>query len=275
MTGATSGFGVEWVKALALTKQFDVYVLARDQKKYKKLLTQLPVSVQNLLHFVKCELDDFESINQAVNELGSKLSCVDLLINNAGVFQNKMPQFSKNGIELTFAVNHLAPFILTHSLLPLLKSAKIANIVNTASFQHRKGTLNWDDIEYKNSSFNPMRSYQQSKLCNVIFTIELARQLKEENINVNCFDPGIVDTEMTKTSLPTFLKAIYPLLKKLIIRSPKKGAETGIFLSLIEDDQRISGHYFHDKKVKPAKKIAYSKDIAEKLWVYTSKYLTN
>lgn len=265
MTGATSGFGVAWLRKLASDQSHEIYVLARSQDKFQSVLSEFPGSQSKQVHFVHCELDSFSSIRQATQQLLNQIQHIDVLINNAGVFSGKQRTESQDGIELTFAVNHLAPFLLTNLVLEVLDKSESARIINTASFQHFPGSFDWEDLTFGNRDFNAMQAYQQSKLANVVFTLDLARRLNNRSITVNCFDPGIVNTTMTVTTLSSFLRRIYPVLKYLF-RSPEKGAETGLYLSLNDAVADQSGGYYRDKKLKSPSVTASSSDVAQKLW---------
>ncbi|MEM6429559.1 MAG: SDR family NAD(P)-dependent oxidoreductase [Deinococcota bacterium] len=268
MTGATSGFGVSWLKGIAAQQTHDIYVLARDQHKFQRLLSELPKRQAQRVHFVQCQLDSFSSIQQAAQQLKQTIDHIDVLINNAGVFSGEQRTESQDSIELTFAVNHLAPFLLTNLVIDLLDKSPSARIVNTASFQHFPGVFDWEDLTYQHRKFDAMKAYQQSKLANVVFTLDLARQLKPWGITVNCFDPGIVNTSMTVTSLSPFLKRMYPMLKYLF-RTPEKGAETGLYLSLNDALSGQTGGYYRDKKLKRPNKMATSLEVAQKLWEHS------
>ncbi len=265
MSGATSGFGVSWFKELVKTGEFEFYILARNHEKIRHLLSNIPEHFLINIHPVCCDLSSIDSIYKAIKELKQKVSRIDLLINNAGVFPGKSRQESVDGFELTFAVNHLAPFLLTNLLMSELKASPAARIVNTASFQHLSGKIQWEDLNYSHSRYSAMEVYRQSKLCNVMFNHALARRLDNTNILVNCFDPGIVDTSMTRNSLPFLVQRLYPVLKRLI-RSKEKGAETGVFLSAASLSEPASGQYFKDKQKKTEHSLARSIESGRRLW---------
>lgn len=228
ITGATSGFGVNWLYLLDKTKKCRFFVLGRDKARFDKLTRSQPL--QNKVSFIQCELDSLVSIGNTVDEIKKKAGAVDYLINNAGVWSSDDITMSKDDIELTLAVNQLAPYVLTGKLLPLLKKSESASIINTASFRHKDAKVALHDIELRHN-FDAEQAYCNSKLYTVLFTKKLAFLLRDRNISVNCFDPGIVDTPMLAQAFPKYLRSVFPLFKRLFARTPDKGAETGVFLT--------------------------------------------
>ncbi|GLX79873.1 short-chain dehydrogenase [Thalassotalea insulae] len=264
-TGGTSGFGVNWLYRLDSEKNAIFYVLGRDQAKFSNLVSFRPF--KNTVHFIQCELDSFASIQKAVEEIKTKTNRVDCLINNAGVWSNDDKPTSQDDIELTLAVNQLAPFILTGKLLPLLKNSSCANIINTASFRHKDARVDLDDIQLM-ANFNAEQAYCNSKLYSILFTKQLASLLNNTQVSVNCFDPGIVDTPMLSQAFPSSLNFIFPMFRRLVARTPDKGAETGIFLST---KTHTTGGYFKDCKLKKPSKQAMSSSLSDWLWTESEK----
>jgi len=246
MTGVTSGLGAEWLYQLDQTESATFYILARSPDKCQRMIASRPLINRFFVIYADC--DSLKSIADAAQAVVDLTDSVDLLVNNAGIWSNPAEERSKDGFEMIFAVNHLATFVLTEKLLPLLSAASSARIVNTASFMHWVAWLDQADVELKNK-FNSLRAYSNSKLFTILATQQLARRLKGGNIQVNCFDPGIVNTPMLSHAWPRALLIFFPLFSKLIARSPQKGAETGVFLSTSSQCQGITGQYFRDKKV--------------------------
>ncbi|MEP4889691.1 MAG: SDR family NAD(P)-dependent oxidoreductase [Aliiglaciecola sp.] len=260
ITGATSGFGVNWLYQMDESKQCCFFVLGRDESKFKRLISDKPL--KNDVHFIHCRLDSFSSIDSAVKEIQTKAFKVDILVNNAGVWSSDEIAFSQDDIEMTLAVNHLAPFVLTGKLLPLLLKAEKASIVNTASFRHKDASPSTHDIQLM-ERYSSEKAYCNSKLYSILFTQKLASLLHNTQISVNCFDPGIVDTEMLKKAFPKTLAFIYPLFRKVIARTPEKGAQTGVFLS---QPNSKTGNYYKDCQPKKVSKLANSKALSDWLW---------
>lgn len=263
ITGVTSGFGTAWLYALDEQKEAEFYVLARNEEKFRALIAERPL--RNQAHFVGCDLSSFDSINAAVGQVGALTDRVDLLINNAGLWPADDIAMSTDGIETTFAVNQLAPYLLTGKLLPLLHNSTRAKVINTASFRHSDAKIDRADIELE-SNYDAELAYCNSKLFAILFTRQLAKRLAASTVSVNCFDPGIVDTPMLKQAFPRKLVFIYPLFRRFVARSLEKGAETGVFLSDLQTCEGVSGAYFRDKKVKQPSAQALDEALGAWLW---------
>ncbi|MCJ8319809.1 MAG: SDR family NAD(P)-dependent oxidoreductase [Colwellia sp.] len=263
ITGVTSGFGVNWLYQLDSAKNAVFYVLGRDEEKFNRMIKNRELA--NKSYFIQCDLDSIQSINNAVESVKSLTDSIDLLINNAGVWSTESICMSPDNIEMTLAVNQLAPFLLSGQLLPLLKNSKRSHIINTASFRHRDAKVNYEDIELKNN-FDAETAYCNSKLYSILFTKKLANMLEGTQVKVSCFDPGIVDTPMLQQAFPQSLKFIYPFFKRFIARTPAQGAATGVFLSLMLSADISSGSYFKNNKAKQVSKQANDNSIADWLW---------
>ena len=265
LTGATAGIGKETAFALAQKNNIlilPVRNLAKGEELKKELLQKKP---EAQIKLYACDLASMQSIKNFVEQIKQDFEQIDVLINNAGLWQNKL-ETSTDGIELTWAVNHLAPFLLTNLLLDLLKKAESARIVNVASDLHQ-GEINWQDVEFK-KNFSGLNAYKQSKLANILFTRLLAEKLKGTKITVNALMPGFIATEIFR-KMPSFVRWIIPLFAK----TPKQGAETTVYLATSPEVASISGEYFKDKK--QAKSSYYSKNMeaAQKLWDLSTQYL--
>lgn len=267
ITGVTSGFGQHWLYQLDQQSDIEFFVLARNKQKFESMLIQQPL--KNRVHFVQCDLMSIDSIHAAADQITQLTDQIDVLINNAGHWSDKTFTPSMDGIESTLAVNHIAPFLLTGRLFPLLAQSKQAKIINTASFRHTDAKLKRDDIQLK-EDFNAERAYCNSKLFSVLFTQSLAEKLAGSRITVNCFDPGIVDTPMLKQALPIWLSPFYRILKHVIARSPEKGAETGVYLSKSIQAATQSGLYYKDKKIKSTSEAAKDPSLMQWLWQQSS-----
>ena len=192
-----------------------------------------------------------KEVRHLAEEINSKFSKIDVLINNAGVgFADNGK--SKDGYELKFAVNYLAPFVFTQLLLPSLKNAAPSRIVNVCSAGQYP--INFDDIMFENN-YDSVDAYRQSKLALIMFTIDLADQLKDENITVNSLHPGTyLNTKMVT------LAGINPL------GEPEIGADAEVFLATSEKLDKVTGKYFNVKTEAKADPQAYDKDVRNKLW---------
>ena len=263
ITGVTSGFGVNWLHELDKSKNAVLIILGRDEEKFNYQMMKQPLG--NKTHFIKCDLDSIASINNAVDSIKKLTDSVDILINNAGVWSKDNICISKDNIELTFAVNQLAPYLLTGQLLPLLKNTKHARIINTASFRYQDAKIDFTDIELR-ANFDAETAYCNSKLFSILFTKKLARMLNETQVSVCCFDPGIVDTPMLRQAFPKSLNLIFPLFKRFIAKTPAQGAATGVWLSNTSFSNLLSGGYYKNETIKKVSKLAKDNSVAEWLW---------
>jgi NAD(P)-dependent dehydrogenase (short-subunit alcohol dehydrogenase family) len=269
ITGATSGIGKE--TAIELARQgMQIIFNFRDEEKGKNTRDEIIQLTGNPdVNMYHCDLASFQSISEFAFLVKKNYSRLDILINNAGIWM-KHKDMSADGIEYTFAVNHLAPFLLTSLLLDMIQKSVAGRIINVSSGIHYQGYIDLSDPEFKNKSFSSIKAYAQSKLANVLFTRELAARLKETNVTVNCLAPGWVNTGLFRYSNP-----IVKLSARLWALTPSKGAQTTIFLATSDQVQNISGEYFEKKKVKKAAKPAYDKELAKKLWKLSEDYLKN
>ena len=251
ITGSTDGIGK--LTAMQLAKQHaQVLVHGRNEEKVKKVVDEIKTKSGN--EKVKGFTSDFSSLNEVrkfAEVLKKENPAIDVLINNAGVgFADE--RYSKDGYELRFAVNYLAPFLLTHLLLPELKKAAPSRIVNVSSAG--QSPVNFNDIMLE-KNFNATQAYCQSKLALIMFTIDLAEKLKDENITVNSLHPGTyLDTNMVRRS------NINPWGK------PETGADAEVYLATSPDLNNVTGKYFNVKSEARADSQAYDEKARKRLW---------
>ena len=265
ITGATSGIGKE--TALGLAKLGAIIVFTtRDTIKGEKTKKELIARTNNKnIQMLTCDLASIESIKNCCNEFKSKFDKLHVLINNAGIWDFKRKE-SKDGIENIFAVNFLAPFLMTNLLLDVLKNGKPSRIINVTSGMHY-GTINFDDIEFKHK-FSGAKAYRQSKLGLILFTRFLAKKLEGTGVTVNVVQPG-----MNKTDLGRDAGGFSKMIFKMMGKDPSIGAETSIYLASSPDVEDITGEYWVKKEIKKSSKESYNMDLAEKLWDVGKKYL--
>ena len=270
ITGATSGIGKE--TALALAKiDHALYLLVRDVAKGEELKKELVAQTKNRSIFVvHCDLADMQTVVDAANELKGKLFAINVLINNAGGI-NQTRQESKDGNELTFAMNHLGHFLLTMSLMPLLQKGQ-ARVINLSSDAHkmaRPQLLN--DVQFK-SEYSAMKAYALAKLCNIYFTKSLAEQYGPSGITSYAVHPGVVKTEFW-AGIGGIKKFLLWFINPFMI-SAEQGAKTSIYLAgATKLSPKLNGQYF--KKGNPIKPTlaAQNASARNKLW-QISEHLT-
>jgi NAD(P)-dependent dehydrogenase (short-subunit alcohol dehydrogenase family) len=265
ITGATSGIGKETAVGLAKLGATIVFT-ARDMDRGRTTKDVIIEESENdKVDFIHCDLASFDSIRSCCKEFRDKYERLDVLINNAGTWDFKRRE-SRDGIENTFAVNYVAPFLMTNLLLDILKKSAPSRIINVASAVHG-GKINFDDVEFKNS-FSGWRAYRQSKLALILFTRLLAEKLKDTGVTVNCMHPGFVATNLGRNA-----NFLYRAFFRLLGRDPKKGAETSIYLASSPELEKITGEYFADKKIKKSSSRSYDMQVAKKLWDLSVNYV--
>jgi NAD(P)-dependent dehydrogenase (short-subunit alcohol dehydrogenase family) len=210
-----------------------------------------------------CDLASHESIKSFSEAFRQKYSHIDVLINNAGGIFGKR-ELSPDGFEYTIGINHLGYFLTTHYLLDLLKAGEMKRIVNVSSLAH-KFVLNidWDNLQGE-KSYGQLYQYGLSKLFNIYFTKELARQLATDGITVNCLHPGTVNTGFGSTAGGFFKRLVN--LGRSLLTPADKGAETSVFLASSPEVKDISGEYFSNKKKAATSKLAKNEEIARRVW---------
>lgn len=270
ITGATSGIG----KAAAFNLAdfgASLILLSRNEGKGEKICNQMKKRINNAqVKFFKVDISSMKEVRNVSEKIKSDFNHIDVLINNAGA---RFDNYLKNdeGIELTFATNHLGHFLLTLSLIELLKKSTQGRIINISSPAHSRGTENLDDIVTP-ENYDRRLAYGRSKLANLYFTYELSSRLKSTSITVNAVDPGGVATNFSRNNgLFAWAKHYlsYILNRKLI--SPHKAAETIIYLASSNELSKTTGNYFFEKKEINSSPDSYSKDAALKLWLLSSK----
>jgi NAD(P)-dependent dehydrogenase (short-subunit alcohol dehydrogenase family) len=265
ITGATSGIGKETAIGAAKLGGTIVFTTRNIQKGELTKDEIVKASNNNKVDFLYCDLASFDSIRSFCDQFKAKYGQLQVLINNAGVWESKR-KVSKDGIESTFAVNYLAPFLMTDLLLDALKKGAPSRIINLTSGYHG-GTIHFDDIEFKRS-FSGRKAYRQSKLAMILFTKILAEKLRGTGVTVNCVNPGFTATNLAR-ELDFIARAFFRLLGK----DPKKGAETSIHLASSPGVENITGEYFANKKIRQSSKESNDMEVAKKLWDLSVEYV--
>lgn len=262
VTGANAGMGR--VTALALAQQnFEVVLLCRNRQKGEAALYDIRRKAgHEAVHLVLCDLSSQAHLRRAAAEIKARFPVIDVLVNNAGAINGSYTE-TVDGLETTWAVNHLAYFLLTNLLLENLKAAPSARIVNLASRAEAFGTMNWDDVNGRRGYLGT-KAYGQSKLANILFTNALARRLVGTRVAVNAVHPGAVRSEFGRTGGGWFGTVFSTF--GFLMRSSEKGAETAIWLATSPEVEGVTGRYFSDKKPISAQAIVHDPAAMERLW---------
>jgi retinol dehydrogenase 14 len=270
ITGATSGIGKATAMGLA-NMGASVVMVGRDRGRGEAALAEIKEKSGNTsVDLMLADVSSQEQLRRLADEFKEAYPRLDVLINNAGVFRSKRIT-TADGLEMTFAINHLAYFLLTNLLLDVLKASAPSRIVNVSSGDHGNGTIDFDDLQGE-KGYKGAKAYSQSKLANVLFTYELARRLEGTGVTANCLHPGVVRTNFGSGVSGVFgfmVRALRPLMK-----SPEKGAETSIYLASSPEVESLSGRYFVKKAEARSSDVSYDERLARRLWEVSAE-LTN
>lgn len=266
VTGATNGIGKATVQALARMGA-TVVIVGRDASRTAQLIEEIRAASDNKnVNSLLADLSSQQEVRRLANEFKERYSRLHILINNAGaVFMKR--QLSVDGIEMTFALNHLAGFLLTNLLLDTLKACAPARIINVSSGAHTSGRIEFDNLQGERV-YSP-RLYENSKLANILFTRELARRLEGTRVTVNALHPGFTATGFAKNNGKA-IAALISMFAPLVARSPAKGAQTSIYLASSPRVEGITGEYFYDSHVILAAPQANDMAVAKKLWAVST-----
>jgi NAD(P)-dependent dehydrogenase (short-subunit alcohol dehydrogenase family) len=269
LTGATSGIGKE--VALQLLKSgHRVIANTRNTERSGIIKTELTgISGNDKLVFVKADFADFRSVIDFAGYIRANYSVIDILINNAGTWEMQFTE-TTDGIETNLQVNHLSPMLLTLELLPLLEKSKSGRIVNTSSGAHRRNIFDFKDIEWRFKTYDGIATYSQSKLFNILFSLQLTKILAGKDVTVNTIHPGYVKSA---------------LFNKMGARSwegvadAKEGARSALYAALSPELTGVSGRYiYHELEDPDISELAKDEQLAKELWEismnYISKYLS-
>lgn len=267
ITGATSGIGQVAAEELAGMGARVVQV-ARDRKRGEAALQRLRERAPGIAHEIHYgDLMRVSEMKRIAAEIAKAEPRIDVLINNAGAMFGSR-EVTEDGLERTFALNHMAYFVLTEGLRERLVASAPARIINTASDAHEGKKLDLDDLQ-STKSYRGFKVYGISKLCNILFTRELARRLTGTGVTANCLHPGFVATRFGDQSGGVF--SVVVRIAKGFALSPQKGAETLIYLASSPDVAKVTGKYFY--KCQPATPSKEAQDDAKagRLWAETAK----
>jgi NAD(P)-dependent dehydrogenase (short-subunit alcohol dehydrogenase family) len=262
ITGATSGIGRVAAERLA-EKGARIVLVARDKVRGETTLARLRERAPRRAHAIHyADLSRLAEAKRVAQAIAAAEPRIDVLINNAGALFNSR-SVTEDGLELTFATNHMAYFVLTHGLRERLIASAPARVINTASAAHRGARLDFSDLQ-STRGYSGLKVYGRSKLCNILFTHELARRLAGTGVTANCLHPGFVATRFGDQS--GGLGAHVVRLAKVLAITPEKGAETIVYLAASEDVVDVSGRYFY--RCRPATPTREGRDdtAAARLW---------
>lgn len=264
ITGATDGIGRVCAHSFAKSKN-ELILVGRNPDKLSALVYSLEVHGVKVHPYV-ADLSLAKETFALAEKIRNNHPKIDVLLNNAGAYFDKRV-VTNEGLEATFALNHLNYFILALGLLPSLKNASQARIINVASRAHEGVSLEFNDLMGE-TNYSGWKQYQRSKLMNIYFTYELAERLNQTKITVNCLHPGFVKTKFGQNN-DGLTKVVLTFAQNIFAISEEKGAETSIYLATDPNLNNVSGKYFVKKKEAKSSPVSYDKVARRNLWTYT------
>jgi NAD(P)-dependent dehydrogenase (short-subunit alcohol dehydrogenase family) len=269
VTGANSGIGKATALALAQMGA-TVVMVCRDPARGEEAKSEITTkSRKNAVDLLQADLSSQQSIRQLVGNFQHHYTHLHVLINNAGAAFPGRRRETVDGLEMTFAVNYLAPFLLTNLLLDVLKASAPARIVNVSSAAHASGSIQMDDLQAE-KLYRPMRTYPQAKLAVVLFTYELARRLQGTGVTANCLHPGFVATNFAQSDGGPAVRLLVKLIGSFGT-SPQEGAKTSIYLASSPEVEGVTGKYLVKSIPKRSAAISYDESRQRQLWEQSAK----
>ena len=266
VTGATDGIGKVSARVLA-EMGAKVIIVGRNPEKSAAVLTELKsVSGNENIDLLLADLAVMQEVRDLAEQVISRYDRLDVLLNNAGGYFAKH-EITSDGLEMTFALNHMSYFLLTNKLMGLLKSSVPARIVNVSSDAHYSVDIEFDNLNGE-QDYKAWKAYQKSKLANVLFTYELLKKVPAD-ITVNCLHPGFVATNFGNNN-GGFVSPVLKIAKRISAIDPEEGAKTSIFLCSSPEVEEVSGKYFFKCQPKTSSRESRNMDTAKRLWQISS-----
>jgi len=264
ITGASSGIGKEMALEMAVMGA-RLILTGRDKKKGDHALKEIIEKSNNRnIKMLYADFSDQKQIRSLAETIKSELDSIDVLMNNVGAFYPSR-MLSPDGLEMTFAVNHIGYFLFTSLLMDLVIKDAPGKIINTSSAAHHSAKPDIEDLNLE-KSYHGWTAYSNSKLYNLFFTYELDRKYRDKGIRVNAFHPGVIATDIVRN---VFFPV--PQLWKLFGKSVKAGAVGGVYLASSAEAENISGKYFKGRIEKKSSSLSLDRNLAGKLWEYSEK----
>jgi NAD(P)-dependent dehydrogenase (short-subunit alcohol dehydrogenase family) len=266
VTGGNAGIGEATAAGLARLGA-DVTIVSRDAAKGKAAADRIKADTGRRVRVLPGDLGSLAGVRALAERVRDALPRLHVLVNNAGLLATERRE-TPDGFELTFGVNHLAPFLLTNLLLDRLVESGTARVVNVSSALYARGALDFEDLQME-KGFDGFKAYARSKMCNVLFTRELARRLEGRGATANSLHPGVVRTGLAddaKGLVGRGMRLVQPLLT-----SPAKGARTSIHLAASHDVATVSGAYFVNCRARKVTRYARKPEHARLLWTVSER----
>jgi NAD(P)-dependent dehydrogenase (short-subunit alcohol dehydrogenase family) len=262
VTGGTGGIGRATALGLAAMGAH-LAITGRDRGRTESAAREICAAGGGLVDVFVADLSSQAQVRRLADDVLQGLPRIDVLINNVGGYWNTR-HVTADGLERTFALNHLAPFLLTNLLVDRLKQSAPARVVTVSSNAQAMGRIDFDDLQGERS-YSGARAYNQSKLANVLFTYELAGRLRATTVTANALHPGVVRTSFGADDPGRVQRLLVPFLLPFM-KAPAQGAATSIHVASAPSLEQVTGRYFADSKPKGSSKRSYDKAAAERLW---------
>jgi retinol dehydrogenase 14 len=262
VTGGTGGIGRATALGLA-TMGAHLAIIGRNRGRTEGAAHEIRAAGGGQVDVFVADLSSQSEVRRLADEVLESLSPIDVLVNNVGGYWNTR-HVTADGLERTFALNHLAPFLLTNLLLDRLKQSAPARVVTVSSNAHAQRRIDFDDLQ-GDRSYSGARAYNQSKLANVLFTYELARRLQATSVTAKALHPGVVRTSFGAEN-PRGVQRLFVPFMRPFMKAPAQGAATSIHLASAPDLEHVTGRYFADSRPKRSSKHSYDEAAAARLW---------
>ena len=262
VTGGTAGIGKATALGLAAMGAH-LAITGRDRGRAEDAAREIRAAGGGNVDVFVADLSSQPEVRRLADEVLQRLPRIDVLVNNAGGYWNTR-HITADGLERTFAVNHLAPFLLTSLLLGRLKHSAPARVVTVSSNMQAIGRIDFDDLQGERS-YSGARAYNQSKLANVLFTYELARRLEATSVTANALHPGVVSTSFGAED-PSGVQRLFTPFMRPFMKTPAQGAATSVHLAAAPALEQMTGRYFANSKPKRSSQRSYDNAAAARLW---------
>jgi len=261
-TGGTGGIGGATAMGLAMMGAH-LGITGRDRGRTEEAALEIRAAGGGQADVFVADLSSQSEVRRLAVEVLQRYPRIDVLVNNVGGYWNTR-HVTADGLEHTFALNHLAPFLLTNLLLDHLEQSAPARVVTVSSNAHATGRIDFDDLQGERS-YSGSKAYNQSKLANVLFTYELARRLQPSAVTANALHPGVASTSFGAEDPRGVQRLIIPFARPFM-KTPAQGAATSIHLASAPDLEHVTGRYFANSKPKRSCKLSYDETVAARLW---------
>lgn len=261
VTGGTGGIGMATAAGLAGLGA-RVGIVGRDEGRARAAAERIRTAGGDVDVFT-ADVSSRREVQRLAEQVLAAYPRLDVLVNNVGGYWATR-HATEDGLERTFAVNHLAPFLLTHLLLDRLRSSAPSRVVTVSSGAQAMGRIDFDDLQGVRS-YSGQRAYNQSKLANVLFTYELARRLEGSGVTANVLHPGVVRTAFAQEDSGGWMRLMLPVVRPFM-KTPERGAETSIYLASSPEVDGVSGRYFANRRPKASSRASYDTAAARRLW---------